>query len=540
MKLRIWTILYFSFCFWGETIAQKYTFQDSLRGAFHENRSNNDLLHYHLKIKVDPVTRFISGFNKITCKSISASRTIQVDLVQSFDILQINTENGPAKWKRSGNSVEVTLPFLPKKDEKFWVQIFYQGHPHPASNAPWEGGFVWEKDKDGLPWIGVACEGEGSSLWFPSKDHPADEADSVLLQYEVPRNLTAVGNGQFLKKETVSDSTVLFTYKVTYPINHYNITFNAGFYKTWTDTMVLPEKGQILKMSFFALTEAFDEAKNQWKQAKTVIKEFSKLFGDYPFIKDGYKLVHTPYLGMEHQSCIAYGDKFENNAFDFDFILLHETGHEWWGNQISASDHADMWIHESFCTYSEALFVEKIYGKEKSIAYLLLQKKKIKNRSPIQGPKDVYFNAWKDSDMYYKGTWLLHSLRQVVDNDSLWFAWLHSFRDQFGMKPISTKQVVEYSSTFFKINLNAFFNQYLHQTEWPQLQIRQGNVEGKSVLEYRWNCKETDFLYPVDILINQKKERITPTSNWTKIEIPNSSIIAPFDAGMLIDWKNIK
>ncbi len=540
MKFKIWAILYFCFLLFGETKGQKYTIQDTLRGAFHENRNNYDLLHYHLKIKVDPTTRFISGFNKMTCKSLFESKTLQIDLAQSFDILQINTPKGPAKWRRTGNSVEVNLPFLPKKSEIFWVQVDYQGHPHPASNAPWEGGFVWEKDKDGLPWIGVACEGEGSSLWFPSKDHPEDEADSALLQYEVPRNLIAVGNGQFIKKEPVSDSTLLFSFKIKYPINHYNITFNAGFYKSWTDTLLLPESKQILKMSYFALSEDYEKAKRQWAQSKTVVRELSKLFGDFPFPNDGYKLVQTPYLGMEHQSCIAYGDKFENNAYGFDFILMHETGHEWWGNQISASDHADMWIHESFCTYSEALFVEKLQGKEKALDYLLTQKKKIKNKTPIQGAKQVYFNAWKDSDMYYKGTWMLHSLRQVVDNDSLWFKWLHSFKDQFGLKPIATNQIAEFASTFFKMDLNPFFNQYLNFTEWPQLLINHTNSEGKSFLEYKWNCQASGFNYPIEIMLNDKKVKISATSNWSKMEIPDKSLVSLYQKGMLVDLKQVK
>ena len=538
MKLKFLAILSFTFLLFEQCLAQSYTFEDSLRGAFHQNRSNNDLLHYHLKINVNPVTRYISGFNKLTCKGLSEAKSLQIDLVEAFDIERIASSMGDAKWKRIGSSVLVSLPVLFKKDEIFWVQVFYKGHPHPASNAPWEGGFVWQKDKEGLPWIGVACEGEGSSFWFPSKDHPSDEPDSVFLQFEVPRNLTVVSNGQFVKKESVTDSSSLFSFKVHYPINHYNITFNAAFYKTWSDTLQLPESKKILKLSYFALPEDLENAKRQFGQSKQVIKELSKLFGDYPFVRDGYKLVQTPYLGMEHQSCIAYGNNFKNNAFGFDFIVMHETGHEWWGNQISANDHADMWIHESFCTYSEALFVEKLQGKAQAINYLLEQKKKIKNRSPLLGPRDVYFNSWKDSDMYYKGTWMLHSLRQVVDNDSLWFAWLHGFSTKFGLVPISTEAIVAFASSYFGIELKPFFNQYLRQTELPQLQVKQTKEGEVNTLLYRWKCKEIDFQYPVEILVNSQVVKIKPNTSWQSMELPNgNATIDPLESGVLLDFK---
>ena len=538
MKFLLFAFLYFSaFNFCG-LYAQKYTRQDSLRGSYHQNRSCYDLTHYHLKINVKPDSRYIAGFCKLSCIGLTQSRTLQIDLAENFDIEKIVTSKGAAKWKREGNSVLVTLPEYFLKNEKFWVQVHYGGHPQVAASAPWDGGFVWQKDKENLPWIGLACEGEGSSLWFPSKDHPADEPDSVFLQYEVPKNLTAVGNGIFIKKEAVSDSTALYSYKVTNPINHYNISFNAGFYSTWQDTMRLPESGKLLKMSFYALPEDLAKAKRQWAQTKTVVLELSKLFGDYPFAKDGYKMVQTPFLGMEHQSCIAYGDKFEDNAFGFDFIVMHETGHEWWGNQTSADDHADMWLHESFCTYAEALYVEKLQGKEKAVQYILTQKKRIKNKSPIQGPRGVYFNNWKDSDMYFKGTWMLHSLRQLVDNDKLWFEWLKSFAQKFGTKPISGEMVESYASSYFKLNLEPFFNQYLKQTEWPQLMVKMSAAGEKGILQYRWNCKEIEFHYPVEIVIDSKPVKIYPEAIWKTMDLPSSkSKCEPKEGGMLLDWK---
>jgi len=541
MKLKSLAIVYFNFFVFGHVHGQKFTSLDSLRGAYHPNRSSYDLLHYHLKIKVEPATRYISGSNKLTCKGLSESRMLQIDLAETFDIDVIKSSKGDSRWKRYGNSVVVTLPGSFKSEEIFWIQVFYKGHPHVAANAPWEGGFVWEKDKDGIPWIGVACEGDGASLWFPSKDHPLDEPDSVFLQYEIPRNLIAVGNGQFVKKESVTDSTNLYSFKVSYPINHYNITFNAGSFQTWTDTMQLPESRKVLKMSFFALAEDLAKAKAQWLQSKMVIRTLSQLFGDYPFIKDGYKLVQTPYRGMEHQSCIAYGDNFKNNAFGFDFILMHETGHEWWGNRTSANDHAELWIHESFCTYSEALFLERTQNMEQAIKYLLSQKKKIKNKSIIEGERDVYFNDWLDSDKYYKGSWMLHGLRQVVDNDEFWFSWLKSFGAKFGLKPISTQDIIEYASSYFKKNLAPFFKQYLFRTEIPLLVVKLKKEGEKTLLQYKWDCKEVDFEYPAEILINNKRTKIYPGAEWTNLEIQDSKVlINQFEEGLLYDLKVLK
>lgn len=519
MKKRILFILYLigAPVVWLQ--AQKYTQLDSARGAYHAYRSCYDLLHYHLSLKVDPATRYISGSNRLSCKGIQNSAILQIDLDPAFEIDKMETSFGPAKWKRTGSSVLVSLPFQIRPGGLFWLEVHYKGHPHIASNPPWEGGFVWATDAMGIPWIGVACEGEGAGLWFPAKDHPADEPDSVLLHYEVPKNLVAVGNGRFLGKKVVSDSTALYQYKVTHPINHYNITFNAAAYHSWTDTLWMKEAGKHLKMSYYCLHEDLEKAKKQFPQSRQVIRTLGDLFGEYPFVNDGYALVQAPYRGMEHQSCIAYGEKFENNAFGFDFIVMHETGHEWWGNRTSADDHADMWIHESFCTYSEALFVEKMLGKQKAVEYLLAQKKKIRNKSPVQGPRDVFFNDWKDSDMYYKGTWMLHSLRYQVANDSIWFSALKQLGARIGFKPVSGEKLTDELSLLLKSDLKPFFAQYLKHVDWPVLEYFTESKEGKHRLHYRWNCREKSFSSAVPLLLNGTKVRLSATSEWNILEM---------------------
>jgi aminopeptidase N len=488
--------------------AQEFTAFDSLRGGWHEGRSSFDLLHYHLKLKVNPEAQFIEGSNRWLCRGLSESDWLQVDLQAAFRILAINTSGGRAVWSRQGSSVRVNLPFHIKKNEDFWIEIQYSGQPHPALNPPWDGGFVWSKDENGKPWVGVACEGDGASMWFPSKDHPADEPDSALLEYEVPQTVMAVGNGRFLGKEQFGDSTACYRYRVSYPINHYNITLNIADYKSWPDTMLLPGSGEILQMNFHALPEDYSKAKTQWAQAKKVIRTLSELFGDYPFARDGYRLVQTPYLGMEHQSCISYGDQFRDNAYGFDFILMHETAHEWWGNYISADDHADLWLHESFATYSEALLVEKWKGKQDAYRYLADQKKKIRNRSEMAGKRGVYFNDWKDSDIYYKGSWMLHSMRYAVGDDKRWFDALRSTKSIIGMRPLSADTFAARFSALLSTDFRPFVKQFTQSMQWPKLEFSLQKEKGKEQLSVKWNNAVEGFQYAVPIHFDGRTERI--------------------------------
>lgn len=518
MTARTLFLIVLIFWFSSTSNAQPFTAMDSIRGGYGPERSCYDLTHYHLRLSVNPQTRFLSGFNRLSGRALFPFKTLQVDLAEGFDIEKMLTANGSAKWKRKGNALFVTLPKTLEKGEKFWLQIHYQGHPHVAENAPWQGGFVWQTDTEGFPWIGLACEGEGSSLWFPSKDHPLDEPDSAFLQFEVPKNLTAVSNGRLLRKEATSDSTHQFAYRVSYPINHYNITLNVAAYQQWKDTLKLPD-GQVLDMGFYALPTDLVKAKVQYAQSKKVLTTLSQLFGSYPFVRDGYNLVQTPYLGMEHQSCIAYGDKFKDNSFGFDFIVMHETGHEWWGNWVSGSDHADMWIHESFCTYSEALFLERTQNKDIAIKYLLKQKEKIKNKTAILGQREVYYNGWKDSDMYYKGSWMLHSIRSMLNDDKLWFDFLRKAGEEIGLKPINSSDIIQLISKDLKRDLTPIFVAYLQSKEWPEVEWKISQTDGKPIIEYRWNVVNTEQKLGVECILDGKNIRLIPDLDWKTISV---------------------
>lgn len=539
MKKHHFSLLLLLVHFQKAAFSQPFTPMDSIRGGYGPERSCYDLTHYHLKLSVNPQTRFLSGFNRLSGSALVSFRTLQVDLAENFDIDKMLTANGSAKWKRKGNALFVTLPKVVEKGEKFWLQIHYQGHPHVAENAPWQGGFVWETDPDDFPWIGVACEGEGSSSWFPSKDHPADEPDSTFLQFEVPKNLTAVSNGRLLRKEANTDSTHIFSYNVSYPINHYNITLNIAAYKHWEDTLKLPD-GQVLSMRFYALPADLEKAKVQYAQSKKVLTTLSQLFGSYPFVRDGYTLVQAPFRGMEHQSCIAYGEKFKDDPFGFDYIVMHETGHEWWGNLISCADHADMWIHESFCTYSEALFVERTQSKEIAINYLLKQKEKIKNRTPAQGPCGVYYTGWKDSDMYYKGSWMLHSIRSMLNDDKLWFEFLRKAGSEIGLKPISSSEIIQLISKDLNKDLAPIFKAYLQSKEWPEVEWKTSIADGKPVIEYRWNIVNAEQKLGVEFLLDGKNLRLVPDLQWKSVSANSEkSILEPNNRLNLIRTKRI-
>ncbi|MBY0427382.1 MAG: M1 family metallopeptidase, partial [Cytophagales bacterium] len=334
------------------------------------------------------------------------------------------------------------------------------------------------------PWSAVACEGKGASLWWPCKDHPSDEPDSMQISIGIPTSQVEMGdsvvsNGNLQSVISEEDGYTSFVWKVHYPINSYNVTYYIGPYQHVADT------NQGLRMDYYVADTKLSKAIPHLRQSKEMLQCFEKLFGPYPFPLDGYALVESPYWGMEHQSAIAYGNGFKNNAWGFDFIIVHESAHEWWGNSVSCSDHAELWIHESFATYAEALYVEYQWGKQKMIEYLLEQKKRIKNSEPMVGPLGVNYNNWQDSDEYFKGTWMLHTLRNMVDNDSLWFASIKGLAVTFRYQVVTTKQVVDFMSKSLKMDLQPFFEQYLYKRNPPTVEYYWKTEKGVQMLYYR-------------------------------------------------------
>jgi aminopeptidase N len=455
----------------------KFTEADTLRGMLRPERTCYDVTFYDLQIKVDIDKKHISGYNEIHYKAVDDFSKIQIDLFDNMKINEIVFEGKKLNFERKFNAVFIDFP-KQKKGVTNSFTVHYEGAPIAAKNPPWDGGFVWRENKNGEPWVAVSCEGIGASLWFPNKDHLYDEPDSVRIGVAVPTGLTCIANGNLEDTQEEGNYT-RFNWFVSYPINNYNITLNITKYAHFSDTYK-SEDGEELDLDYYVLPENLEKAEKHFQQVKPMLACYEKFFGKYPFWNDGYALVETPYLGMEHQSAIAYGNQYMRgylgrlipDGIDFDYIIIHETGHEYWGNSISCSDHAEMWIHESFCTYSEALYVEYMYNFEEAVRYLAMQKMFVKNKKPILGPMNVNFDGWGHSDHYYKGAWILHTLRNSINDDEKWFGLIKSFYQKHKISVISTEDFVTYASEYIKRDLSKFFEQYLEHPTIPTLLYR--------------------------------------------------------------------
>lgn len=512
---------------YNKTIANRGSFdsQDTLRGKLSFMRNCYDVLYYDLFIDIDIAEQSLSGRNLLLYKNASDYNKLQVDLFSHFTIDKIIWHNQTLEFERNGNAVFITFPEMQQKGAIDSFTVFYSGKPQVARKPPWDGGFVWHEDKEGNPWVGVACEGLGASSWWPMKDHLSDEPDSMRIRVSVPDPLKCIANGNL---ESVTPGPMpgktTWNWFVSYPINSYNVTLNIADYAEIND--VYEGLNGDLALDYYVLSYNKEKARAHFKQVGPMLDCFEKHFGPYPFYKDGYALVETPYWGMEHQSCVAYGNEYRNNAFGFDFIIIHETGHEWFGNNISARDHAELWIHESFTTYSEAIYMECLHGKETAEKYLLSQKPRIQNADPMLGPYDVNFEDFKSSDIYYKGSWMLHTLRNMVNDDAKWFAALRGTYDHFRLQTVSSQQIVDYFNEKLGKNYTPFFRQYLLYTTLPVFEYKlSGGQENGFVLEYRWRADEPEFLYPVEITIDGGKSlRLEPKAEFQSLPLPGATV----------------
>ena len=533
MKIHPQAIIFIAFQILFSFVTEaQFTRQDSLRGTLSPIRSCYDVTFYDLKLKVIPTSQSIEGSNTIYYKSTTDFKKMQVDLFANMQIVNISQHNKPLKFNREGNAIFISFTNIQKKGKAYAIKIDYRGKPQIAKNPPWDGGFSWKKDANGMDWIVVSCEGTGASLWFPNKDHLSDEPDSVRISCAVPKGLTCVSNGNLRStKDLKSESQVFdnkqldkissipyteFEWFVSYPINNYNITLNIADYANFKDTYTAQD-GEKLDLDYYVLKPNLEKAKIHFKQVKPMLACYEKYFGKYPFWKDGYALVETPYWGMEHQSAVAYGNNYKNNEYGFDFIIIHESGHEYFGNSLSCNDHAEMWIHESFTTYMEALYVECMQGYEKSIQYLEQQKAGIRNREPLIGPLGVNYSQ-PDSDIYYKGTWMLHTLRNVVNDDKIWFETLKGLTTKFRITNVSTQQIIDYFNEKTGKNLTPYFDMYLKTKHIPTLQY-QLILKNNNIVELRYRYKDATDSMPIKAGFGlQMYEVITPNNEWqTKI-----------------------
>ncbi|MBK6700322.1 MAG: M1 family metallopeptidase [Saprospiraceae bacterium] len=522
-------------------IAQKPVFElkDSLRGSLRLERTY-DVKHYDLNLTIDPDHKFIKGSNAITLTSMADMEEIQLDLFENMKILKISKDKKELVYRRIYNAVFIANPL--KSGESCTIIVEYEGNPTMAKNAPWDGGFVWSKDMDKMDWIGVACEGDGASLWWPNKDHLADEPESMDMYFTVPNPYVAISNGKLVGKKKMGKKKTTYHWNVSYPINNYNVTVYIGQYETFNETYTT-KTGEALALNFSVLKPNVTKAKAHFGQVPKVLEAFEHYLGPYPFFRDGYGLVEAPYLGMEHQSAIAYGNKFQRgylgsripDEFDFDYIILHETAHEYWGNSVSCKDHADMWLHEGFATYMESLFVEYFYGREAALRYLNSQKKGISNDQPLIGPLGVNFTN-NPHDIYPKGSWVLQTLRYAINNDSLWFDIFKGFYDKYKMGFATSKDFIEFVNLKTGKDYGPFLRQYLRYKNLPKLIYSVSFRDTYTQIKYKWDNLEQQFTLPVEFSLDGKIIVLEPGNDWKYIEFNRKfNKIAPKDDKILIE-----
>ena len=496
--------------------------QDTLRGTITKERIWWDLKYYHLDISVDPENRTISGSNEITYKVIDSHNVLQIDLQKPLLLTKAEQNGKNLDIKYDGNAHFIKLIDDQVKGENHKLKVYYEGVPREAPRAPWDGGISWKRDENGNHFIASSCQGLGASVWWPNKDHMYDEPDDgMLISVNVPDGLMNVSNGRLIEVEKF-DKTSTFHWKVENPINNYGVNINIGDYVNFSEIFE-GENGK-LDMDYYVLSYNLDKAKIHFKDAVKTLQAFEYWFGPYPFYEDSFKLVETPYLGMEHQSSVTYGNKYKQGylgrdlsgtgwGLKFDYIIVHETGHEWFANNITYIDIADMWIHEGFTTYSENLFVDYHFGSEASSEYVIGSRKNIRNNKPIIGPYNV--NKSGSGDMYAKGANLLHTLRQLANDDDLWRNILRGLNKEFFQQTVNTQQIENYISEKMKMNLTPFFNQYLRDTRIPTLLYK---YESNN-MSFKWDNVVDDFTMPVEIISDGKTQWIYPTKNWKKIEL---------------------
>ena len=500
---------------------------DTLRGTLSELRSCFDVNHYDLSVTIDLSSQSISGKNIITFKATEDFQLLQLDLFENMTVAQIQFENRPLAFTREFNAIFVQLPRLLKKGDKAQLVVYFNGKPRVAKNPPWDGGFIWTTSENKQPWIAVSCQGIGASLWWPCKDHLSDEPDSMDIHCSVPSPLVCVSNGQ--DRGVTNDMVGYKTYNwhVSYPINNYNVSINVGDYVHLHDVYE-DETGDTLSLDYYVIRGNENKAENHFKQVKPMLACYEKFLGKYPFPDDGYALVQTPYLGMEHQGAIAYGNKFRTGylgsdrsgqRLEFDYIIVHETGHEWWGNSVTAGDIADMWIHESFCTYSEAIYVECMHGYDTAMTYVNALKESVQNNASIMGIYGV--NHEGHYDMYVKGMLFLNTLRHVVNNDALWWNTIKSMSDTvFKHSATDYNQVVNYFELKTNLQLRPLFEQYVQCSELPVLEFSAKRKNRQIILRMRWNAQSKNFNMPIHIRAKGERFRFELSKKWKKIVLP--------------------
>ena len=503
-----------------------------LMGYLNENRSSYRVSFYDINIDFDLEDKSINGFVTIKAESLNDLRKLQVDLAENLNIIKISYNDVDLDFSREYDAVLIDFPEEIKKGKIFEFTVFYNGVPQNADNPPWAGGFTWSKDKEKRDWIAVSCEGEGARIWWPNKDHITAEGDSVRMAYTVPSNMVAVGNGKLRSVKSINNKST-YEWFVSNPINNYNISVQIGNYVAVQDTLI--KEDEVHYMNHYVLDYNEELAANYFTQSKEVIRFYEKYFGDYQWYEDGYKLIEVPYLGMEHQSAVTYGNGFSlyNGVRSkswpmygvIDPLIIHETGHEWFGNSVTASDPTHIWIHEGLQVYSEAIYFEdKFDSYEVGVHYLNTLKNRIVNNIPIVGNENE--NHWAlHGDTYMKGAWVMHTLRNVIANDELWFKILKEFMVENAKGFANTRDFFDKVNNITGTDLWYFAEQYFYSPHQPELEFYQNDNK----FFYRWSNINDNFQMPLDLLVNGKEIRVYPTKEYQELNINKHALVEVMD-----------
>lgn len=507
---------------------QTFTRQDSLRGSLNAERTWWDVLRYDISVTPDYNSKTIAGEVNLGFKVVSEAGPMQIDLQEPMNLTTATLNGKSISFTREGNAWHLAITDKLPLGSRQNIVLAFSGKPREAVRAPWDGGWIWTKDRAGNPWMTVACQGLGASVWYPCKDHQSDEPDNgASLRMTVDNDLVAVGNGRLLSKKDAGQGKTEFLWEVKNPINNYDIIPYIGKYSNWNDSYQ-GEKGK-LDLQFWALTEDLDAAKKQFAQVKPMIQCFEHWFGPYPFYEDGYKLIQAPHLGMEHQSAVAYGNKFQNGylgrdlsgtgwGLKWDFIIIHESGHEWFGNNITSRDIADMWVHEGFTNYSETIFTQCQDGYEAAMEYIVGVRGGIKNDIPITGTYGV--NKRGSGDMYPKAANMIHYVRQLLKDDEKFRQMLRGLNKTFYHSTVTAAEVEAYMNKAVGRDLTPLYEQYLGTVKIPEFQYRTGN----GTISYRWRNVVPGFNIPVKVKIDGKEVWLTPTEEWQALKSPATEV----------------
>lgn len=524
MKKIFFTAFFFSLIL--TVTANNFTESDRLRGHWSLERFAYKVHFYDLAFELFPDEKRISGQNTIHFTLTEETEKIQLDLVPEINITNIFWEETGLHFERNERAVFVLLPENMQLNKRYKITVFFEGQPPEAINPPWQGGLVWSEDKYENPWIGVAVQSDGASMWWPVKDHFNEKADSVRISCTLPDSLDCISNGQFLKKQQLENNRKRFEWLISYPVVPYNVTFYAGKYHFFTDEFNSVNNKKV-DLNYYVLPHNSELAQKYFKQVAFTLDCFEQFFGPYPFPRDGYKLVEAPYAGMEHQSGIAYGNQFKKgylgydltgSNLELDYIIVHETAHEWWGNFITAKDIADIWIHEALATYAEILYVECYFSEEAVKKFLQQKRQGIRNDRPIRGTPG-YFDKGSQ-DMYTKGAMIIHTLRSAIDNDSIFFEIFNSLTDKFAYGHIDTDSFIGTINQTTQNDWSDFFDFYIHGTKLPVLEFKKTSRRRNVTIQYRWSNENAKLNFPVKVKLDGKNYAfIQPTDNWQEIKI---------------------